>query len=228
MVVESWGPTGGVGIESPEVGRGGVVGPAVKSNRVLSAMPFPGADAVGRTARRIERFSFGEARKGLEGVMRIDVHWLPPLEMWDGTAVNLIYDCDWDQLPDRPGVYVFARCFGEAVSPLYVGKALSLRGRVRQQLNNARLMMGIENSKIGPRFLLPAEVTTRSGHYRAHALELVERALIEHYLSQGYELHNIQGTRITADEITFWGNNLGRLTCPRQIAVPRRQRRVSQ
>lgn len=154
--------------------------------------------------------------------MRIDVRWLPPLELRDGSADNMIYDCEWDSLPDHPGIYVFARRFGDTVTPLYVGKALSLRGRVRQQLNNARLMMGVANSKIGPRVILPAEVTTFFAKNTARALLLVERTLIEYYLTQGYELHNVQGTRIAADEIAFSGNNLGRLTCERQIIVPRR------
>jgi hypothetical protein len=159
--------------------------------------------------------------------MRIDVYWLPPLDLWDGSADNLIYDCDWGQLPDAPGVYVFARCFGESIAPLYVGQARSLRSRVRGQLNNARLMKGIENSKIGAKVVLPAQVTTRSRQHIEQALHLVERSLIEHYLSEEYDLHNIQGTRIVADEITFGGNTQGRQTCPRQIVVPRRQRRVS-
>jgi hypothetical protein len=160
--------------------------------------------------------------------MRIRVHWLQPLELFDGSADNYIYDCFWENLPDCPGVYVFARCFGDAVAPLYVGQARSLRVRVRQQLNNARLMKGIQNNKIGPRLLLPAEVTTRSGQHIERALDLVERSLIEHYLSERFELLNVQGTHIVADEIKFGGNSLGRQTCPRLIVQPRRQRRVSQ
>jgi len=160
--------------------------------------------------------------------MLIDVHWLPPLDLWDGSSDNMIYNCHWDQLPEHAGVYVFARCFGQTVTPLYVGKALGLRGRVRNQLNNAKLMMGVENSKIGSRVLLSAEVKTRSGRHIARAVELVERSLIEYYLTEGHELHNIQGTRIIKDEITFGGNSLGRQTCPRQIVVPRRKRPAPQ
>jgi hypothetical protein len=165
----------------------------------------------------------------LGGIMQIDVLWRPPLELWNASADNLIYDCSWADLLDSPGVYVFARRFGGAITPLYVGKGQSLRGRVHQQLKtNIRLMKGIENAPIGGRILLPALVTTRSGRYVDHALELVERTLIEHYLSESYELLNIQGTRIAADEIAFGGNSFGRQTCPRHIAIPRRKKRVSQ
>jgi hypothetical protein len=154
--------------------------------------------------------------------MRIDVSWLPPLELSNGADDNLIYTCDWERLPDMPGVYVFARYFGDTTSPLYVGQAQNLRGRVRQQLNNVRLMVGIRNSKLGPRVVLPAEVRTRNGQNMERALDLAERSLIEHYLSEGYELLNVQGTRIAGDEITFGGNSQGRQTCPRRIVVPRR------
>lgn len=83
-------------------------------------------------------------------------------------------------------------------------------------------MIGIQNSNIGPRIILPAEVSTRNGQNIDRALDLVERSLIEHYLSEGYDLHNVQGTRITGDEISFGGNSQGRQTCPRRIVMPRR------
>lgn len=153
--------------------------------------------------------------------MRINVQWLTPRELWEDSTKVLIYDCDWGSLPEMPGVYVFARAFGESTTPLYVGQATNLRGRVRKQLNNLRLMRGLENTRIGPRLLLPAEITVRIGHHLARALNLVEQSLIKHYLSEGHELLNIKGTRIVADEITFGGNTRGRQTCPRRISMPK-------
>jgi hypothetical protein len=154
--------------------------------------------------------------------MRVHVRWLPPLDLYDGSADNWIYDCAWADLPDAPGVYVFARCFGDSVAPLYVGQALNLRERVRKQLNNAKLMKGIENAKIGPRVVLPAEVSTHYSKNIERALDLVERSLLEYYLSQGYKLLNVQGTRVVADVLDFGGNGWGRQTCPHRIAVPRK------
>lgn len=156
--------------------------------------------------------------------MQIDVFWLQPLDLWEASADNLIYDCDWAKLPNSPGVYVFARCFGESISPLYVGKARNLRRRVLQQLKtNTPLMKFIENSKNGSRVVLPAKVCTCTGRFSDHAITLTERSLIEHYLSENHELHNTQGTRIVADEITFGGNTSGRQTCPGRLVIPRRK-----
>jgi hypothetical protein len=154
--------------------------------------------------------------------MRIHIHWLPPLDLYDGSADNLIYDCAWAELPETPGVYVFARCFGESVAPLYVGQALNLRIRVRKQLNNAKLMVGIRNARNGPRVVLPAEVSTHYSKNIKRALDLVERSLLEHYLSEGFKLLNVQGTKVDTDVLDFGGNGRGRQTCPQRIAVPRR------
>ncbi len=155
--------------------------------------------------------------------MKIAVRWLPPVDLYDGSSENLIYSCDLEQIPEGAGVYVFARCFGETVAPLYVGKAQSLRGRIKQQFNNTKLMKGVENAKIGPRVLLLAEVSTWLASHLLRALEIVERTLIEYYLSQGFDLINIQGTKIPADIVEFAGNSLGRQTCPKVVVIPKRK-----
>lgn len=43
---------------------------------------------------------------------------------------------DLDALPEEAAVYLFARRFGLRMEVLYVGKGLSLRKRIKQQLNN--------------------------------------------------------------------------------------------
>ncbi len=88
------------------------------------------------------------------------------VDLYDGSSENLIYSCDLEQIPEDAGIYVFARCFGEvSLSAFCKEKAQSVRGRIKQQLNNTKLMKGIENSKIGPRVLLPAEVSTWVGSH---------------------------------------------------------------
>jgi len=62
--------------------------------------------------------------------MKISVNWLEPIVLHDASRQNLIYSCrDVSDLPERTGVYVFARRFGDAITPLYVGQAMSLRSR---------------------------------------------------------------------------------------------------
>ena len=152
--------------------------------------------------------------------MKIAVRWLPPVDLYDGSSENLIYSCDLEQILEDAGVYVFARRFGK-VWPRSMWGRRSLRGRIKQQFNNTKLMKGVENAKIGTRVLLLAEVSTWLASRLLHALVIVERTLIEHYLSQGCELINIQGTKIPADIIEFAGNSTGRHTCPSVVAVPK-------
>jgi hypothetical protein len=91
--------------------------------------------------------------------MDIRVVWQQPISLIDGSKQSLIYAVrDPSAIPDRPGVYVFGRRFGDTVSPLYIGKAENLTKRIEQQLNNVRLMKGIENAPTGERILLVGEL----------------------------------------------------------------------
>ena len=85
--------------------------------------------------------------------MEIRVVWQQPIPLVDGSSQSLIYvPPDPAAIPDRPGVYIFGRRHGETVSPLYIGKAENLARRIEQQLNNVRLMKGIENAPTGDEF----------------------------------------------------------------------------
>jgi hypothetical protein len=157
--------------------------------------------------------------------MQISVLWQQPIDLYDGSdsSQNYIYTCDdLNCVPEDAGVYIFARRFAEILYPLYVGQAGSLRYRVRQQLNNVRLMRGVQNAKIGARVLLVGVLDLKGGQKTATALNLAERALIEQFLNAQHELLNKQGTRIRADEILSSGNREScRLTSP-SIVIPRR------
>lgn len=113
--------------------------------------------------------------------MEIRVVWQQPLSLRDGSSEGLIYACEDPALiPNRPGIYVFARRHGDAVSPLYIGQAENLAKRIPQQLNNVKLMNGMKNAPTGERILLVGELALRSGQRVSRVLEVVENALIEY------------------------------------------------
>lgn len=127
--------------------------------------------------------------------MNIDVEWLEPFDLRDGHREGLIYAVeDFDDIPETAGIYVFARLYGKAVSPLYIGRAEDLSRRVDQQLNNVRLMRGIEVAQAGNRVLYVGEIAFRSGQRTGAVLKVVESALINAALAEGFELLNIRGT----------------------------------
>ena len=139
--------------------------------------------------------------------MELRLHWHQPFDLYNGSRHGLIYDVDeFEHIPDGPGVYVFARSHGEVLAPLYIGRALSVSGRITQQLNNLRLMNGLRRAPAGYRTLCVAELLTRPGQQVDHALNVVESALINAALADGYELLNVQGTNSLVHTISSRGN----------------------
>lgn len=96
--------------------------------------------------------------------MDIQANWCEPIDLVDGSSDNLIYKCeDIDLIADSPGVYIFARIYGENVEPLYIGRASNLKRRIDQQFNNTRLMKGIENSPKGGSYSINRRVRVTPG-----------------------------------------------------------------
>jgi hypothetical protein len=134
--------------------------------------------------------------------MKLHLEWSKPVMLRDGSKLNLIYSLDEERLPDEAGVYVFARRWAHDFEALYVGKAQNIRVRVTQHLNNnVRLMQRIKTAAIGHRVVLAAKLTGPSGGSRAKRLQLTERALIRHFLTEGHDLVNVQGARLRQHEI---------------------------
>jgi len=137
--------------------------------------------------------------------MKLQVEWLRPIPLKDATEPNSIYGVDFDRLPADPGVYVFGRLWGNQFEALYVGKASRIRGRVKRQLNNLRLMQHLKNAKNGKRVILAGRIVTKPGQQVDKCLPLIERALIRHFLFEGHDLVNKQGTSLRRHELESLG-----------------------
>lgn len=152
--------------------------------------------------------------------MDIQIAWRQPLELKDGSRQGLIYALDLDEVPGTPGVYVFARRFGQTVTPLYIGQAQDLRRRVKQQLEmNVRLMKGLEAAEAGARVLLLGVIQFRPGQQVEKVLEVVESAIIQYALAQGHEILNKQGKHRPSHLIRSQGNQWSQQIIGRQIRV---------
>ena len=158
--------------------------------------------------------------------MKVDVHWGKPIPLRSGRRENLIYTIDdLDAVPSNAGVYVFARFNRDELVPLYVGQALRLRSRIKNQFNNARLMFGIQRSPGRKRVVVAGELVGSPGQRLGPTLNLVEKALIESAIFSGYELLNQQGTKPKTDTVRFSGSRAGRSWHPREIMAFRQRRR---
>jgi hypothetical protein len=155
--------------------------------------------------------------------MKISVTWNAPIPL-RGDARDLCDTFNFDLVPDEAGVYIFARRFGPKISVLYVGKAGLLRVRIRQQLNNNRLMRALDDAPIGERVLICGTFNGKRGARIAKWLNTVEEALITHFTERKHELINKVGTRLEFDEIEFEGSRIVTRVTERTLRVPKRRR----
>ncbi len=139
--------------------------------------------------------------------MKLFVEWSRPVPLKDATRQNMIYSVALDRLPSASGVYVFGRRWGNQFEALYVGKANGIRGRVKHQLNNLRLMQHLKNAKTGKRIVLAGRFISKPGQQPKISLPLIERALIRYFLSEGHDLVNKQGTRLRRHELLSSGKH---------------------
>jgi hypothetical protein len=140
--------------------------------------------------------------------MEISIFWNKPLPLIDGSQNNLIYTvAGLGDFEEVSGVYMFCRVYKEKISPRYIGKALNLAARIRQQLNTTKLVRAIERQSLsGAKVLVIGELLSKPGQVTDKCIRLVEKALIEHALAEGHELINQKGTKTPYDEIAFAGN----------------------
>lgn len=151
--------------------------------------------------------------------MKIKIEWTTPVTLRKDPA--LIYSTAVvEDIVDAPGVYVFARRYGDSITPLYIGKASNLRSRIKQQLNNLKLMRQVQSwNKNGARVLLLGYLQTHGSQDEGKVLDIAERALIEHGLAEGHPLVNVQGTRKPVHTLSFSGGRLSEQVAPREMFV---------
>lgn len=134
--------------------------------------------------------------------MEIDLEWKKELEL----NHKVKYEIDFESISVKPGIYIFGRRYDTSFEALYVGKATaSLRGRIKTQLNNLKLMTHISNAKSGKRVLMLGEFNAKQKQNPDDCLPLAEKALIRHFVSQGHNLVNIHGVKILHHSISSTG-----------------------
>lgn len=139
--------------------------------------------------------------------MKIYANWKKPLKLMKGSRYQLLYFIDTNNLPESSGCYVFYNKHGNKITPLYIGKAENLRRRIDQQLNNLKLMFGIQKSLAGKKYMMYCEVPgNKKKKILKKKLAMLERQLIKHVTLRGFELLNQIGTKTKYHQITFNGN----------------------
>jgi len=155
--------------------------------------------------------------------MDLEIRWHKEFDLKESKKSEFIYEVDeLDAIPTSPGVYIFARAYGESISPLYIGQALNLQTRIKQQLNNLRLMRGVQHASNGYRLLFVAEFVAKGGQNAKKSISVIESALISTALVEGCELINVQGKKTLAHSIASSGNRKARSWLPENVIRLRR------
>ncbi len=136
--------------------------------------------------------------------MKIKVDWQKPVALQYSKRDTIEFENDIKTLPDEPGVYVFGRKWGTNFEALYVGKATSVRARIKTQQNSLKLMKHIHDAKTGKRVLLIG-LYKGSEPKTQKCIALIEKTLIRHFLSGGHDLANKAGTLIKKHEVISSG-----------------------
>jgi hypothetical protein len=136
--------------------------------------------------------------------MDLHLDWLEPVNLAFSKKAGQ-YELDLDEIPENPGVYIFGRGHGNSIEALYVGRAENLRSRIKQQLNNHRLMRHLEEAKNGVRGIVIAKWRARPGQTPKKCLPLIERSLIRHFVLKGHDLVNKNGVSLRQHKITSKG-----------------------
>jgi hypothetical protein len=155
--------------------------------------------------------------------MKMHLEWSRPIPLKDGSRENLLCAVDLAKLPTAGGVYTFGRQRKDQdrnFEALYVGKANTIRRRVRGQLKNLPVMLHLKNARQGRRLLLTAKFVGQPGQRAGKCIPIIERALIRYFLSEGHDLVNKQGTRLRRHEIKSDGKHPKRFI-PKQMFVDR-------
>ncbi|MBU6419246.1 MAG: hypothetical protein KGQ79_05895 [Proteobacteria bacterium] len=136
--------------------------------------------------------------------MDMTVQWSAPIPLYKDKEV--IYWCDLEKIPETPGVYIFGRVHGESFEAFYVGKGIKLKRRIEQHfINNVYLMKKLENAQNGTRVVMVGEFIAASGQQAAKCIGIIERALIRHFMSDGHDLVNVQGTALKHHSVNSTG-----------------------
>lgn len=152
--------------------------------------------------------------------MNLEVKWCRPLNLKNGEKDGLIYKIEnIDDWLGVGGVYMFCRRYNKTLIPLYIGKAENLGFRVKQHLNSVKLMKSIQNAQSGEKVIIMGRYIPKSGQDRKKTIAIIEKSLIEHCLSEGYELLNIQGTKTPTHKISFNGYQLAKNVTGRELYV---------
>lgn len=150
--------------------------------------------------------------------MELRFDWQSPIKL---TQNKKIIDKDEyiNEIENKPGIYYFARDFGDKSEPFYIGETKNLRTRLKQHLETVRIADILRGMKVkdapkisnGSRSFHFAYFKPKPGQNTEKSLKIAQRFMISEALASNLPLLNSQLTVIKTHKLIFSGNNNTRI-----------------
>jgi hypothetical protein len=159
--------------------------------------------------------------------MNIEIDWQEPVQLTRHKRMLFNKHNIPASIEDRAGVYFFSRVHGKTIEPFYIGQSMTLRTRLKGHLGSAKItevLREVEEVKTvrkGARWFSFGYLTPSKGRRDVDAvLDLVERYLIRHALSDGHTLINERGTKFKTHDISFVGSPYEQNVFGKHVEIP--------
>jgi hypothetical protein len=80
-----------------------------------------------------------------------------------------------------------------------------MRGRIKTQLNNHKLLTHVWNVKTGKRIVMLGEFKAKQRQNHGDCLPIAEKALIRYFVSKGHDVANLQGVKLRHHGVSSTG-----------------------
>jgi hypothetical protein len=157
----------------------------------------------------------------------ITIDWQRPLKLSENNVPCFDKNSIPEEILDKSGVYYFARWYGETRAPLYIGKSLTLRERLRQHLQRTDISdiiygRDLQNFDVqkGQKYFHYGYFCPEPRQRAEKCIDLVEREMIRQAIQAGFRLVNQHGTApISTRNIFFKGTQEGISIFPKHMEI---------
>jgi hypothetical protein len=147
--------------------------------------------------------------------VKLHFDWQVPLALARNKML-VVTDDDLKQIDDVPGIYYFARSFGNKSEPFYIGETLTLRQRLKNHLDTRRIADILRGMKVagapaisnGPRSFHFAYFKAKKGQKAKKALQIAQKFMIREAIAMNIPLLNSKLTVIRTHSLTFAGDGI--------------------
>jgi hypothetical protein len=159
--------------------------------------------------------------------VKLHFDWQPPLILTRHKKL-IVTANDLKRIENVPGVYYFARSQGANSEPFYIGETLTLRTRLKQHLETAKIadilrgmnVAGAPAISNGPRSFHFAYFKPQKGPLKVKkALTVAQEFMIREAIAMNLPLLNVKLTIIKTHSLTFSGQSVRRSIFKKENSV---------